>query len=187
MSAHMVGDCPTEGPAASDQSSSFILAMTPGADGLVVVDLAQPAAHGPTRCTSKKATVTAEQAQESGSVVTRLADGSVETSREYVAGDWIVTNPAGERYVLDEVKFGVRHDLTDQEGTFLAKGAVRAISNPTGCAVAVIAPWGAVMRGGADCMFAEVVDLDEVSARSVDRYIIGGQEFAQTYAARKSS
>jgi len=131
---------------------------------------------------AKKGKVEARQAAEQEEVSTVLADGTVETVNVAEPGDIIVTNPGGEKYILKPDKFNKRYQATDVEGVYLAKGMARAINNPTGQPIQIMAPWGEVQNGGADCMVATVYDAAKPDEIGSDRYIIGGQEFADTYA-----
>lgn len=61
-----------------------------------------------------------------------------------------------------------------------AKGRIRVYLNPTGKNVEIIAPWGEKQFGDSQCYFASAVgeNLEPTS----DRYIIGHDEFEETYA-----
>ena len=131
---------------------------------------------------AKKAMVEARQVTEREEVTTTLANGTKETINVAEVGDVIVTNPGGEKYVLKMEKFASRYESTDQEGVFHAKGMSRITENSTGAPVEVMAPWGEKQSGGADCMIATVFDPEQPNEISADRYIIGRQEFLDTYA-----
>lgn len=132
----------------------------------------------------KKAVVSARQTTTVESLKTVLADGTVETSRDAVpAGHWIITNPGGEEYAISPEKFEKLYEDTDEEGRFRAKGVIRAYQNPTGHPVTIIAPWGEVQYGDENCWFA--AGTDENMNPTDDRYIIGGQEFKDTYGPEK--
>ncbi|MEI6054396.1 MAG: PGDYG domain-containing protein [Candidatus Saccharibacteria bacterium] len=130
----------------------------------------------------KKARVEARQVAEREEVVTTLADGTKETVNIAEPGDVIVTNPGGEKYVRKIEKFRARYEPTSQEGIFQAKGMVHIIKNPTGRAIEIMAPWGEKQVGDADCMIAAACDLEQPDGLGVSRYIIGCQEFLDTYA-----
>ena len=93
---------------------------------------------------------------------------------------WLVTNPGGEQYLIgsEQVRARYVHLGVDR---YQAKGAVRAFPNPTGRDVTVIAPWGTEQNGGPDAMLAVAVDAYAPHVIASDRYLIGGQEFADTY------
>lgn len=131
---------------------------------------------------AKKGKVQARQVSEREEVHTTLADGTEETVNVAEPGDVVVTNPGGEKYVLKPDNFDKRYEATDEEGVFRAKGMARAIQNPTGTDIEIMAPWGEPQYGGPDCMVATVFDPDQPDVIGSDRYIIGGEEFQATYA-----
>lgn len=57
----------------------------------------------------------------------------------------------------------------------------RAVDNPTGQDIQIMAPWGELQFGGPDCKIATVFDPDNPNGVGPDRYIIGRQEFEDTY------
>jgi hypothetical protein len=130
----------------------------------------------------KTAKVQAREAIEGEVIQTVLEDGTVETSNTASAGDVVITNPGGEQYIIGNEKFMSRYEPTEDVGVFKAKGMVRAIDNPTGGDILVIAPWGEVQIGGPDAKILVSVDPENPDAViGTDRYIIGGQEFLDTY------
>lgn len=58
----------------------------------------------------KTASVTAIQAQGGEPIETVMKNGLVETTNVAKPGDFIITNPSGERYVVPEGKFNARYD-----------------------------------------------------------------------------
>lgn len=134
----------------------------------------------------KTTEITAVQADRAGRLTTVLVDGTVETTKDYAEGEWIVTNPDGERYVIPDVTFRRRHRHLGGD-RYQTVGAVRAIRNPTGGPISIDAPWEAMQYANADCMIAEAIDPDHPERRTVDRYLIGGAEFATTYTPRKQN
>lgn len=124
--------------------------------------------------------VSARVAEADEAVVTVLADGREETSNLARPGDVIVTNPGGERYVLDPETFSRRYrEIAD--GRFQATGMVRALRNPAAVEIEIVAPWGELMRGGPDCWIAMAYDPTQPEQGSLDRYLIGAEEFAASY------
>lgn len=131
---------------------------------------------------AKKAAVQAREAVPGETITTTLADGTVETTNTAGENTIIITNPGGEQYIIGAEKFAGRYEPTDIEGEYRATGMARAVKNPTGDEIQVMAPWGELQHGGVDALIATVFDPlnpDEVSA---DRYIIGADEFRDTYA-----
>lgn len=135
----------------------------------------------------KTATIQARPAQAGEVVATTLADGTQETTNTANEGDFIVTNPGGEQYIVPGEKFAKRYEVTDQQDTFKAVGMIRAIKNPTGEPIKIIAPWGEEMNGDGECYVVTGYDPANPEEISSDRYIIGAQEFADTYASMKQS
>ncbi len=131
---------------------------------------------------AKKGKVAARQVSEREEVRTTLADGTEETVNVAEPGDVVVTNPGGESYVLKMDNFAKRYQSTEEEGVFLAKGMARALPNPTGEPIEIVAPWGEKQFGNPDCMVATVFDPEQPDVIGSDRYIIGAEEFAATYA-----
>lgn len=131
---------------------------------------------------AKKGTVQAREAVPGETITTTLADGTVETTNTAGEDQVIITNPGGEEYIIGKEKFAGRYEVTDEEGVFRAKGLARAIKNPTGGDIQVMAPWGELQFGGPDAMIATVFDAQNPDEVGPDRYIIGAKEFEDTYA-----
>jgi len=131
----------------------------------------------------KTATIQARVAQFGEVVQTILANGTVETTDIANEGDPIVTNPGGEEYLIRHENFAHHYETTDQEGVFKAKDLVRAIKNPTGEPIRIIAPWGKEMNGDAECYIVAGYDPANPEEIGSDRYLIGAQELADTYAS----
>lgn len=120
-------------------------------------------------------------------VETILADGLQETKNVAIPGDYIVTGPRGERYVVKPDVFAARYER--KPGTrdvHLARGEIIAAANPLGRAIHFRAAWGEVQTGAADCIIADV--LDQGSQKRAGRpYIIGRAEFEETYCPVRSA
>ena len=130
---------------------------------------------------AKKAEVAAVTATAGQEVRTVLANGTKETVNYAEEGDVIVTNPGGEQYILKPDNFAKRYEATAEDGVYRAKGMARAFKNDTGAPVEIMAPWGEPQYGDENCMIATVFDPDNPSEIGSDRYIIGADEFAETY------
>lgn len=135
---------------------------------------------------AKKGKVVAEVATEPTPITTILENGTVETTNTAETGDVIVTNPGGEQYILKPDNFGKRYEATDEltedgKPIFRAKGMARAVQNNTGQPIEIMAPWGEPQFGDPDCMVATVYDPEYPDEIGEDRYIIGRQEFLDTY------
>lgn len=129
----------------------------------------------------KNALVTAEKVEVETEVVTVVGDGFVETTNTAYVGDLIVTNPDGERYILEDSKFRGRYEETDNPGVFRAKGFILAIDNPTGEDIEILAPWGAPQFGDLHCALALTLEDAEDKTVGDDRYIIERAAFLNTY------
>ncbi|MEN9852612.1 MAG: hypothetical protein RI996_555 [Candidatus Parcubacteria bacterium] len=58
-----------------------------------------------------------------GEEIETIVDGSiVETKRTTTEGQWLVTNPTGVQFVLDDAVFRARHTATDTDGIYNAVG-----------------------------------------------------------------
>jgi hypothetical protein len=129
---------------------------------------------------SKQGTVLAHKAQPGEKIVTTLASGAKETENVAKEGDWIVTNPSGEQYVIAEQKFMGRYAPTTVEGTYKAKGSCRAVKNPFGKPIEIMASWGSPQTGDENCMIADTCDPDG-SNMGGEPYLIDAAAFAETY------
>ena len=60
-------------------------------------------------------------------IETILADGTKETSNTANAGDWIVTNPGGEKYIVPAAKFPKKYEAAPEigDGWFKPTGGVQ--------------------------------------------------------------
>jgi hypothetical protein len=129
----------------------------------------------------KFGTVQARAAELGEKVTTTLADDIVEV-KENIAkdGDWIVQNPGGESYIISGEKFHSRYELTDQDGVYAAKGYCRALPNPFGVDIEIMASWGSPQYGDKFCFIASISDAD--GNIDDEPYLIGYAEFQETYA-----
>lgn len=130
---------------------------------------------------AKKSLVQIRKASPGEVVTTTLADGTVETSNTAGENDVVITNPGGEQYIIDADKAEKRYEPTTEDGVYRAKGMARALTNPTGAPIEITAPWGEKQFGDADCLIATVFDPAQPDVVSSDRYIIGANEFQDTY------
>lgn len=134
----------------------------------------------------KQGEVKATFAQGGEVVVTKLADGTEETRNTAKQGDAIITNPGGEQYIIGAEKFGNRYEPKVGEdgnpvpGVFSAKGYCRAIDNPFGNPITMMASWGEMQNGARDVKIADVYDKDS-NMIDGEPYIIGKEEFLKTY------
>lgn len=128
--------------------------------------------------------VAARRVEQAEPVQTRVAtaDGEhyAETSNLARPGDYIVTGVQGEEYVVTAENFArLYQPAHDQSGAAIAgryqpRNIVRALPNPTGVEIVIMAPWGQPMRGDADCVLVE-------SQVTGERYLIARGAFEDTY------
>jgi len=128
----------------------------------------------------KQGSVEARLARVDEQVTTILANGSKETVNTAKKGYWLVTNPSGESYLIPPEKFVARYESTNKSGIYQAKGYCRAIRNPFGKPIEVMASWGTSQNGGEDCMIADVCDED--GKREGEPYLIDSDVFNETYS-----
>ncbi len=137
------------------------------------------ARHG--RIYRKTGEVQAEQASAATPVETVLADGTNETKNMAVPGDFIVTAPAGERYVVKPDTFLARYSpKRGQEGVYTARGQIVAVPNPLRRPLSIMASWGEAQHGSANCMIADIYD-PATKQRKGQPYLIALAEFKKTY------
>ena len=137
------------------------------------------------RIFKKQGRVEARQAAATESVTTTLASGKEETVNSANPGDFIVTNPSGERYVISAEKFAARYEATSEPGVYDAKGYCRAISNPFVQPIEIQASWGSPQQGDDDCLIADTCDA--TGKLSGEPYLIERQAFKDTYAEVKQT
>lgn len=130
----------------------------------------------------KQVLVTAEKVNSIQQVITLVNNSYVEAENTAYPGDWIVTNPGGEKYILSEITFKARYDSTEKEGVYRAKGKIKAVLNPYKKDITIIAPWGKEQHGAADCYVAALFDEEDII--STHRYLIEHEAFHQTYSEK---
>lgn len=104
----------------------------------------------------------------------------VETENVAQPGDWIVTNPDGEQYILTNENFHSRYEKTSEAGVFKAIGTIKAIQNPFHKNIEIIAPWGSPQYGDTESWLA--ITLKDGEPVTGDSYLIENGAFAHTYA-----
>lgn len=127
----------------------------------------------------KQGRVQARPAVSGEHITTTLAGGNKETVNTANEGDWVMTNPSGEQYIISEKKFFGRYEKTDTDGVYQAKGYCRAIKNPFGKPIEIIASWGEPQTGNENCMIADVSDAE--GDLEGEPYLIDASAFAETY------
>lgn len=127
----------------------------------------------------KQGRVTARLATAGEEITTTLKDGSKETVNKAAEGDWIVTNPSGEQYIISGKKFLSRYEATSEPNVYSAKGYCRAIKNPFIIPITIWASWGAPQNGNEHCMIADTCDAK--GKADGEPYLIDADAFADTY------
>lgn len=128
----------------------------------------------------KQGQVRAHRAEVGEQITTTLASGSKETVNTANEGDWVVTNPSGEQYIISREKFESRYEPTDEDGVYRAKGHCRAIVNPFGKPIEIMASWGEPQTGDERCMIADTCDENGENMGG-EPYLIDADAFAETY------
>ena len=128
----------------------------------------------------KQGQVKARPAVVGEDITTTLEGGTKETVNTALAGDWIMTNPSGEQYIISEKKFFARYEATDEDSVYKAKGSCRAVVNPFSKPIEIMASWGSPQTGGADCMIADTCDEDGSNMEG-EPYLIDADAFGKTY------
>ena len=128
----------------------------------------------------KCATVMARPAIPGEAVITALKDGREETTNVAKDGDFVVANPSGEQYILTADNFLQRYIPTDEAGVYAANGYVRAIKNPLGFPIEILASWGKPQYGNEECLIADFCDR-EGNNMGGEPYIIDAEAFNETY------
>lgn len=126
----------------------------------------------------KQGQVNAQPAIAGQLVVTIIGDGK-ETQNVAKPGDWVVTNPSGEQYLVSNEKFQDRYEAAEKPSVYNAKGYCRAIVNPFDFPIKIMASWGEPQTGGIDCMIVDTCDVE--GRRDNEPYLIDGAVFAKTY------
>lgn len=123
--------------------------------------------------------VFAFRAAEPEEIITTEAGGAVETKNVAKSGDFVITGPAGEQYIIGNAKFGERYQVVSLDGS----GGGMATPKPGSAEVdaffykgesfTFIAPWGEDMY---------VADGDIIATPGEkDFYRIDPKVFADTY------
>ncbi len=123
--------------------------------------------------------VEARPAKVGEEITTILASGVKETRNKANEGDWIVTNPSGEQYIISEKKFLSRYETTDKVGPYSAKGYCRAIQNPFGKPIEIMASWGSAQTGDEKCLIADTCEA--TGKADGEPYLIDAAAFTETY------
>jgi PGDYG protein len=128
----------------------------------------------------KNVIVGARQVSSSEQVLTILNSGKLETTNQANPGNYIVTNPDGERYVISEPKFLQKYESIGFEDQYQSKGFCKAITNPFGDNIEIDTSWGSPQYGDSRCMIATPCDSNGENLDQ-DPYLIDSVAFINTY------
>ncbi len=129
----------------------------------------------------KMAEVQAHRADQETAVETVLANGISETKNIAAPGDYVVTGPGGERYVVKHETFKTRYARKPgKKDVYVARGQVVALKNPFGRPICVMAEWGEMQHGSENCMIAAIFD-PATKTWAGKPFLIAPEEFARTY------
>ncbi len=128
----------------------------------------------------KQGTVRARRAVVGEKVTTTLSDSREETTNTARDGDYLVQNPTGERYLVDFDTFFKRYQMTTERGVYEARGYCRAIKNPFGHPIEIMASWGTTQTGDENCFIADTCD-QHGSEMGGEPYLIDSLAFHKTY------
>lgn len=127
----------------------------------------------------KTGSVNAYLARGGEKIETNLESGFKETEKTACEGDWIVTNPTGEKYLLSAQTFRERYEPTGDTTTYVAKGYCRAVANPFKKPIEIAASWGSLQTGDAYCFVADTCNKNGVT--NGEPYLIDAHVFRETY------
>lgn len=111
---------------------------------------------------------------EKETIVTKLPDGTVESSQDANETDWVITGSKGEEFVFTDTKFHGLYDSDGKGGWIPKERKIVAIQNPTMAPVRINAPWGGAQDGSEKAMLVAEIAAD--GSYTKDRYIIGDIE-----------
>ncbi|OHA86069.1 MAG: hypothetical protein A2591_01625 [Candidatus Yonathbacteria bacterium RIFOXYD1_FULL_52_36] len=128
----------------------------------------------------KQGQVDARPAVVGEEIITTLEGGAEEMLNIAQTGDWIITNPSGEQYIVPQKKFFARYKSTDTDDVYMTTGSCRAITNPFGRPIEIMTSRGLPQMGDADCMIADTCDEDGSNMEN-EPYLIDADAFTKTY------
>jgi hypothetical protein len=127
----------------------------------------------------KHVRVLARRAKEGEIIETILRNGHKESENRAKAGDWVITNPLGERYTISDATFQKRYEATAKDGIYRPRGWVRALKNPFAQAIFLRVSWGELQHGDSTCMIA--VSCNSQGEIESNPYLIDKHAFCKTY------
>ena len=128
----------------------------------------------------QKTGLTKARPATAGEKVVTLVDGIKETTNKAKAGDWVVTGPKDEQYIIDGTTFASRYKKTNSLGVFTATGTCFAFEYK-GRSLVFKAPWGEDML----VHKGDFIASTDASGRQC--YRIEREIFLQTYQEIKNA
>lgn len=122
-------------------------------------------------------------AKENEQIITTLNDGEKETFNIAKIGDWIVTNPSNEEYIIDNKNFSEHYKKTDKPNLYIENSYCKAIKNPFNKPIKINAPWGFTQIGDEKCMIINKCQVNGILENSP--YIVDIDSFEETYKITK--
>ena len=108
-------------------------------------------------------------------IITRMKNGLQETKNIVKKGDWVITNPDGEQYIISKDSFVQKYEQDSQNSKQYRSKRVVQKFIPVNEDITFLAPWGEKMtikKGGS---------LNISGYQSGDIYGIQEDEFKKTY------
>ena len=126
---------------------------------------------------TKSVKVKARKGTVGEQIITKMADGLVETTNEVKnEGDWIITNPTGEEYIIKKETFEAKYNLTPNDmGEYTPKPSPQKFLKINED-ISFTASWGEKMNIAAGGY------LNVSGIETGDVYGIQKDEFKKTYA-----
>jgi hypothetical protein len=95
-------------------------------------------------------------------------------------GDFVVTNPNGEKYLVKPGLIDKRYALSNKSSIYGDKNFCKAIPNPFGEDVNMKTPGGEVQTGSSDCFFADTYK-PETDSLEGNPHILEKEAFEEVY------
>ena len=116
---------------------------------------------------------------EKEKIITTLNDGERETVNIAKSGDFVVTNPSNEQYIINNKNFLEHYKETETSGVYTEKSYCKTIKNPFNLPIKINAPWGFTQIGDEKCLIVNQCKID--GTLSSDPYLVDIDSFEETY------
>lgn len=118
-------------------------------------------------------------ATQNEKIITILNDGEKETINIAKIGDWIVTNPSNEQYIINNKNYLEHYKETGEAGFYIENNYCKAIKNPFNKPIKINAPWGFTQIGDEKCLIVNQCKID--GTFKSDPYLVDIDSFEETY------